>query len=1096
MCLGTNYVGFLRNDGKLCGKYTGYGLISSSFFCESSVAPNLPLAPSDNFEDEGRSENNDQDVKMKLEHTNGDSEHAKTNDSSDLKNQIENGEKDMDIDMKTEDESASNGHSYTKHQESEISKSDVKTEVKSPSAAEIQTDSNLSIDSSVTPAVAPEPAPPVLKGILSYNELSRKHTIRGNWNFESSTESKPQRFELIRNLGQNEDPKELPKNGEFHGSFSLTYTHISAKGKRKERSRVIKENGVYITFTKKEEEEDAFEVNGKGNNQYGIFTIIGTAVRDELETEKKYKVELKKRYITAPSTPSDGSGKKSKSKKRKLNSSSDGGGVDGSIKTSEDTPPPPPSESFPSGVVCLRGKVSRDASDQSGVVHKVSGLWAIGLDLILADPENKRGLCNKFEYEHRGTVPTEIFPISGRYTGWFNLSNEDGTRTRIPEKDVTLKFKKNSEGYYNVEGKGSNAFGKYNITGSMDNENVITIFRHFVARKTKKLPPPAAPLAQKAHEADAPPRLTLEDVIVSEQDSYDPIVAPADGLYAAVSRGVLRINEDGAHTCGGKWAVSRTQHNSNNASNFHFGLEEHDAAEGVEGMKNSGTKRADQHEGLFPVDSANYKGSFKMKRGSAKFQTVIDKQVVLKFRLNTSGSYNVYGKGINAIGAFDLVGTLISHGKGSGHVELFRIYPPEAQAAEPKTSSIARKGQALPLSKSAPGRKGGRASSSKSPSSSLTSIPAPMPTLTRRESSRQTKLPSRLEDGDPEAQLARIMEKCNAILSIVREKDQLNGSFFAEPVDPVAHGIPTYHTIITNPMDLGTIQAKMESKEITSPDEFSRLVRLVFQNAMTFNIDVTHVVHQSARSLLALFNQKFRDVERLVDKRKPTKAELKELKKKQQKDKDDKKKDKKRKHDEDDRLPRLQTSIQDLQKTTQSLMTVNSGSAVSRAEFSMMLTAVQQVSVQMQLVQSLFASVFKMNGQETKNGALEDTSSQGLYSAPVFAEPTMKKPPKRKKPPKKPTPEPMIVVTPVTVPAPAFEDEPLTLKEQEELTKAIPELSEDKLSAVIKIIQDAKPDLGDETEIDLDIDSLDNATQRKLQKFVDSVSFILSFNII
>ena len=66
MCLGTNYVGFLRNDGKLCGKYTGYGLISSSFFCESSVAPNLPLAPSDNFEDEGRSENNDQDVKMKL----------------------------------------------------------------------------------------------------------------------------------------------------------------------------------------------------------------------------------------------------------------------------------------------------------------------------------------------------------------------------------------------------------------------------------------------------------------------------------------------------------------------------------------------------------------------------------------------------------------------------------------------------------------------------------------------------------------------------------------------------------------------------------------------------------------------------------------------------------------------------------------------------------------------------------------------------------------------------------------------------------------------------------------------------------------------
>lgn len=167
-------------------------------------------------------------------------------------------------------------------------------------------------------------------------------------------------------------------------------------------------------------------------------------------------------------------------------------------------------------------------------------------------------------------------------------------------------------------------------------------------------------------------------------------------------------------------------------------------------------------------------------------------------------------------------------------------------------------------------------------------------------------------------------------------------------------------------------------------------------------------------------------------------------------------------------------------------MTFNSGNTVSRAEFSMMSTAVQQVSVQMHLIQSLFASIFKMNGQETKNGVLENTSSVGLHSAPVHAEPTMKKAPKKKKPPKKPTPEPMIVVTPVTVPAPVFEDEPLTLKEQEELTKAIPELSEDKLSAVIKIIQDAKPDLGDETEIDLDIDSLDNATQRKLQEFVDS----------
>jgi hypothetical protein len=44
------------------------------------------------------------------------------------------------------------------------------------------------------------------------------------------------------------------------------------------------------------------------------------------------------------------------------------------------------------------------------------------------------------------------------------------------------------------------------------------------------------------------------------------------------------------------------------------------------------------------------------------------------------------------------------------------------------------------------------------------------------------------------------MDKCMQILKFLRDKDIAAGSFFQGPVDPVAHGIPTYHQIITNPM--------------------------------------------------------------------------------------------------------------------------------------------------------------------------------------------------------------------------------------------------------------------------------------------------------
>jgi hypothetical protein len=71
------------------------------------------------------------------------------------------------------------------------------------------------------------------------------------------------------------------------------------------------------------------------------------------------------------------------------------------------------------------------------------------------------------------------------------------------------------------------------------------------------------------------------------------------------------------------------------------------------------------------------KGSFQLKKQGSRYQTIIDQQVVMKFRKNTQGAYNVY----NAIGEFNLLGTLIMNGKAGGQVELYRMYPPEKLAA-------------------------------------------------------------------------------------------------------------------------------------------------------------------------------------------------------------------------------------------------------------------------------------------------------------------------------------------------------------------------------------------------------------------------------
>jgi len=156
---------------------------------------------------------------------------------------------------------------------------------------------------------------PILTGTLAYSDRDniRRHIIRGNWKFESSHAVPPQRFELLRTIPPEEDLKELPKDGEFNGSFNLRVSVKTSKGKIKLKSRSVSESGVKLSFKPKEDDDTiekggaaVFAVHGTGTNEYGVFELFGTATKNtdvEEGEDTTYSISVHKKYIAPPPAP-------------------------------------------------------------------------------------------------------------------------------------------------------------------------------------------------------------------------------------------------------------------------------------------------------------------------------------------------------------------------------------------------------------------------------------------------------------------------------------------------------------------------------------------------------------------------------------------------------------------------------------------------------------------------------------------------------------------------------------------------------------------------------------------------------------------------
>ena len=106
------------------------------------------------------------------------------------------------------------------------------------------------------------------------------------------------------------------------------------------------------------------------------------------------------------------------------------------------------------------------------------------------------------------------------------------------------------------------------------------------------------------------------------------------------------------------------------------------------------------------------------------------------------------------------------------------------------------------------------------------------------------------------------------IKEITSAKHWQMNQYFTHPVDPVSLNIPTYFQLVKKPMDLGTVQTKLDSNVYEKAKDFEEDVRLVFKNCYKFNPE-GDFVNQCGHQLEDLFDKKWETKDDWIAAREP-----------------------------------------------------------------------------------------------------------------------------------------------------------------------------------------------------------------------------------
>mmetsp|Transcript_35169 Transcript_35169/g.35812 ORF Transcript_35169/g.35812 Transcript_35169/m.35812 type:complete len:906 (-) Transcript_35169:213-2930(-) len=136
-----------------------------------------------------------------------------------------------------------------------------------------------------------------------------------------------------------------------------------------------------------------------------------------------------------------------------------------------------PQPGTPYAVPSLRGRLQVSA-DKERYVCK--GLWAMS-DALHEIP----GQTSDFELrlQKPSLTPESKLPISGRYSGWFILQQpHQKTPVKVEDKDINIRFEAKEDKTYHIQGEGHNKFGKFTVTGTLQSDGELQMYRSYVPK--------------------------------------------------------------------------------------------------------------------------------------------------------------------------------------------------------------------------------------------------------------------------------------------------------------------------------------------------------------------------------------------------------------------------------------------------------------------------------------------------------------------------------------------------------------------------------------------------------------------------------------
>ena len=272
---------------------------------------------------------------------------------------------------------------------------------------------------------------------------------------------------------------------------------------------------------------------------------------------------------------------------------------------------------------------------------------------------------------------------------------------------------------------------------------------------------------------------------------------------------------------------------------------------------------------------------------------------------------------------------------------------------------------------------------------------------------------------------------CQEVLKeIASPKHWQINQFFTHPVDPVALNIPTYFQIIKKPMDLETVQTKLNNNVYEKSKDFEEDVRLVFKNCYKFNPE-SDWVNTAGHQLEEMFDKKWITKDDWISAREP-----------QSEPQTDEEDEEDESEDDDDSETERNDKISALQKQI--------------AEMSKQMGELTQKKP-------------KKKSKSPSAPPKKNKSKSSKKDKPKTTFPGLQKTTEKKKSVSKPK-----------------ADRYVTFTEKQYISNGIAMLPEKQMQEALKIIQQSVPSLANsaENEIELDIEEVPNHALLKLLTFV------------